>query len=175
MMRLAVVFVAVAGCGPSPSPAAPPPVEKSAAAEALSFKVPPEWVSEKPVSTMRKAQYRVPDRQGKGGDASLTLFHFGASGFSLESNIDRWRDQMGGADPNIEVIKGAASKTTLVDIAGTYAGDAKDPPIESARLLAGIVETSQGPWYFKFVGPAATVDGWKDAYVEMLKRVRAIE
>jgi len=134
--------ICLAGCSPPtsstssppPAPAKPPPVEKPAAAEALSYKVPAEWVSEKPASSMRKAQYRVPPKEGKSGDAALTLFYFGASGFSIESNVDRWREQMGDADANIEVIKGAACKTTLVDIAGTYAGDAKDPPIEGARL-----------------------------------------
>lgn len=178
-MKKALVALLVAlGCSkPVAEPAAPapaPPV-RPAAKEHLSYTTPPEWISEKPANEMRKAQYRVPDKKGKAGPASLTLFTFGGPAASLESNVERWRDQMGGGDAAIAKVEGAASPATVVDIAGTYAGDSKDAPIENARLLAAVVEAGDRTWYFKLVGPADTVDGWKDAFVSMLKGVRPIE
>jgi hypothetical protein len=36
-------------------------------------------------------------------------------------------------------------------------------------MLAAVVETADGPWYFKLVGPAPTVGGWKEEMVKLLK------
>ncbi len=180
-MRSAALALAIvlAGCGsstsPAPTPAAPPPPARSSGVEGLSFTAPAEWVVEKPSNAMRKAQYRVPDRGGKSEAASLTLFSFGGPAASLESNIERWEGQMGGGTASVKKVEGAASPTTLVDISGTYASDDQGKPLENARLLVGVVETSRGTWYFKLVGPAATVDGWTIPYVDFLKGVRAVE
>jgi hypothetical protein len=141
----------------------------------LSYKAPAEWVAEEPSNAMRKAQYRVPDRSGRAGPASLTLFNFGGPASTLESNIERWEGQMGGGEADVKKIEGAACPATLVDISGTYSGDDRTNPLENARLLVGVVETSKGTWYFKLVGPAATVDGWKIPYIDFLKGVRAAE
>ena len=163
-----------------PAPPAPGPkpvvkVKKTAASEFLTYAVPPEWVSEEPANEMRKAQYRIPDRKGKAGDANLTFFTFGGPASSLESNVERWREQMGGADAAISKIQGSACAATLVDLTGNYAGDSGGSPIENTRFLGAIVEAGERTWYLKFVGPADTVSGWKDAYVEMIKGIRPIE
>jgi hypothetical protein len=160
---------------PAPAPAAPKESVRPPAKDHLSYTTPAEWVSEKPANEMRKAQYRVPDRKGKSDPASLTLFTFGGPAASLESNVERWREQMGGGDASISKVEGAASPATVVDITGTYAGDDKGKPVENARLLAAVVEAGDRTWYFKMVGPADTVDGWKDAFITMLKGVRPIE
>src|SRR4026207_339473 len=104
---VAAVLLAV-GCSkpvagpPPPAPVSgPKPVvkgKKTAASEYLTYTVPAEWISEEPANDMRKAQYRIRDRKGKAGDAVLTFFTFGGPASSLESNVDRWREQMGGAD-----------------------------------------------------------------------------
>ena len=39
-------------------------------------------------------------------------------------------------------------------------------------MLGAIVEASDGPWFFKLVGPADTVGDWKDEYVAMLKAAK---
>src|SRR5438093_12704238 len=65
---------------------------------ALHFKAPPEWVSEKPGSSMRVAQYRLPKTEGAGDesqDASRGLYYFGAGqGRSVQAHLDRWIAQM---------------------------------------------------------------------------------
>jgi hypothetical protein len=120
---------------------------------------------------MRLAQYRIPDKGGKGAPASLTFFSMG--GQSVETMTDYWRNKMGGADASVSKIQGAACPTTLVDIAGEYT-DA-NPPLADARFLGAMVEVGERTWYLKFVGPTATVSGWKDAFIEMLKGMRPTE
>ena len=41
----------------------------------------------------------------------------------------------------------------------------------AAMLLGGIAAGPDAPWFFKFVGPAATVREQRDAFVELLKSV----
>ena len=120
---------------------------------------------------MRLAQYRIPSRTGKGDPASLTFFSMG--GQSVETMTDYWRNKMGGADASVTKVKDAASPTTLVDIVGEYSD--VNPPLADARFLGAMIEVGERTWYLKFVGPAETVAGWKDAFIEMLKGVRPIE
>jgi hypothetical protein len=123
---------------------------------------------------MRKAQYRVPDKEKKASDAELALFYFGNSAAMVESNIERWQGQMGAAEAKPESIQGKL-KVTLVDFQGTYAGDVGGDPLPDARMLAAVVETPEGPWYFKLVGPADTVGDWRGEFVELLKGAQTRE
>lgn len=134
----------------------------------LKFEAPKEWTKETPSSTMRKAQYKVPDKEKKAKDAELTLFYFGKTGGGIEANIKRWATQMGGAEAKPEAIEGKC-KVTLVDLKGTYTGTPGGDPLENARMLGAVVETPDGPWFFKLVGPADTVGDWKEEMVKLLK------
>src|SRR5437879_7473373 len=61
----------------------------------LHFKVPDGWVTEKPSSSMRVAQYKLAKAEGDPEDASLALYYFGATqGGTSQANIDRWIGQM---------------------------------------------------------------------------------
>lgn len=137
----------------------------------LKFEAPKEWTKEKPSSSMRKAQYRVPDKEKKAKDAELTLFFFGARAGSIEDNIKRWGRQMGVAEPKPETIEGKC-KVTWVDLSGTYTERPGSAPVEGARMFAAVVETPDGPWFFKLVGPADTVGDWKEEFVKMLKEAK---
>ena len=174
MKRFACILVLLASCNgstsnpppvqpdPAPAPAARPPVAL------ISFQAPAAWVKEEPATNMRKAQYRVPDKSKNEKDAEMVVFYFGANSAMLNANIKRWADQMGAEQPKVETIEGKC-KVTLVDLTGTYSGDAQTGSIENARMLAAVVEASDGPWYFKFVGPAGTVGGWREDFVAMIK------
>lgn len=148
----------------SPAPAPPP------ASPALDFRAPEGWLKETPSNNMRKAQYRIADKEKAAADAELALFHFGRNPTGIQANIDRWAGQMGGADAKPEAIEGAC-KVTLVDLAGTYRSDG-DVTLPEARMLAAVVETDAGPWYFKMVGPAATVGDWREEFVAMVRAAR---
>lgn len=182
MNKLLIALLALVSCSPDPVPpppkAAPDPnapvmmeaPERPArpAVDLIKFEAPAGWVKEEPSSNMRKAQYKVPDKDKKGGDAQLALFYFGPRNDMLEENLKRWAQQMGAADPKPEVIQGKC-KVTLVDLKGTYTGDQQNGPQDNTRMLAAVVENQDGPWYFKLVGPAETVGPWRDEFIKMLK------
>jgi hypothetical protein len=123
---------------------------------------------------MRKAQYKIPDKEKTAKDAELAVFFFGPNAGGIKANVDRWAQQMGAADIKAEIIEGA-HKVHLIDLKGTYTGDAAAGPLENARMLGAIVEAADGPWFFKLVGPADTVGDWKDDYVAMLKAAKKKE
>lgn len=178
MKRIACILVLLASCNgsstppvPTPPPADPDPAPVPAArppVALISFAAPTGWVKEEPASNMRKAQYRVPDKSKNEKDAEMVVFYFGANFGNLNANIRRWGDQMGADEPKPQVLEGKC-KVTLVDLSGTYSGDSQAGSIENARMLAAVVEAPDGPWYFKFVGPAGTVGGWSDEFVAMVK------
>jgi len=161
-------LVVAAGCAKAPDAPieAPPPSPKPT--PAFAFKAPAPWKQEEPANKLRKFQYSVPDKQKDHADAECVVFYFGASAAPIQQNIRRWADQMRADAPNPQAVEGK-HKITLVDLAGTYAGDAGGDPIESARMLAAVVEHPDGPWYFKLVGPAETVGDWREEFVALLK------
>ncbi len=134
----------------------------------LQFEAPKEWTKETPSSRMRKAQYKVPDKEKKAKDAELTLFYFGPQAGTIDANLKRWAGQMGQATFTPEKMEGIC-KITLVDIKGTYQDRPDADPIPDARMIAAVVETADGPWFFKLVGHADTVGDWRDETVKMLK------
>jgi len=185
MNKLIIAILALVSCSPDPTPPppkmAPDPATATAeppmanfsrperpAVDVIKFDAPPGWSKEEPSSNMRKAQYKVPDKEKKGADAQMALFYFGNRNDMLEDNLKRWAQQMGAADPKTEVIQGKC-KVHLVDLKGTYTGDQQTGPQENQRLLAAVVENVDGPWYFKLVGPADTVGPWREEFVTMLK------
>lgn len=140
-------------------------------AKTLKFEAPKDWVKETPANSMRKAQYKVPDKEKKSKDAELLLFYFGANSGTIPMNLKRWAGQMGQTEAKPETIEGKC-KITLVDLKGTYTeGQGKDP-LPDARMLAAVVETESGPWYFKLVGPADTVGDWREELIALLKAAK---
>ena len=52
-------------------------------------------------------------------------------------------------------------------------GMAPAPTFEHGRLLAAIVETPQGPWFFKMTGPDQTVANARAPFEAMLRSLHA--
>ena len=154
------------------------------AAGALKFTAPAEWVSEKPTSSMRQAQYRLPRVQRDTEDAELVVFYFQGGGGGVQANIDRWIEQFTKADgrPANDTAK-TSHKTshgipiTVVDVSGTYVAgmgsmmtDSKGKP--NFRMLAAVAESGSGPWFFKLTGPAKTVDKWESSFQSFLDTIQ---
>ena len=147
----------------------------------LKFRVPPGWVEEERTSSMRVAQYRLPKAPGDTEDASLVLYYFGqGQGGSVTANIDRWIGQM--KQPDGGTAKGAKDeqlvanglKVTTVDVSGTYvaetapgSGTFNNKP--AYRLRAAVVETPNGSYFVKLVGPEKTVTQWNDSFLSYIK------
>ena len=142
----------------------------------LKFRVPPGWVEEERTSSMRVAQYKLPKAEGDMEDASLVLYYFGpGQGGSVTANTDRWIAQM--KQPDGSPVKGAKDehlvanglKVTTVDLSGTYvaetapgSGTFNNKP--NYRLRAAVVETPNGSYFVKLLGPETTVKKWESSY-----------
>lgn len=160
---------------PTKQPAATPTGE-------LRFKAPREWSVEKPSSSMRVAQYKLPKAEGDAEDASLVLYFFGSNqGGSVQANLERWISQIQQPDGSPSASKAKTETITInqlkvstIDLAGTYVaetapGSGVRHNNPNYRLRAAVIETSRGAYYVKLVGPTKTVDRWDKAFNEYLQ------
>ena len=154
------------------------------AADSLTYDVPAGWISRPPSSSMRLAEFTLPRAAGDSEDADLVLYFFGGSGGSVAANLDRWIGQM--TQPDGRPSKAVARQSTftanglsvtLVDLTGTYVAEVAPGSAErhnklGFRLQAAIIETPDGPYFMKLVGPAATVARWSESVGAFLRSVR---
>jgi len=190
---LALLIVSFAGCNKNVSTEPPPPlpatstklpsgqptgklppghpptvagkVAPTASKGHVRFQAPPEWKAEKPDNSMRRAQYRMPAKDGKSEAATLAVFHFPGSGGGVLGNLKRWYGQFKSPpQPKEEKRKVGGMDVTVAYATGIYmlssapmAGGKKTEKPNWA-LLAAIAHSPSGPWFFKVVGPKETVD-----------------
>jgi hypothetical protein len=130
----------------------------------LHWSVPKRWEpqGQRP---MRAATYAVPPAEGEPEAGECAVFYFGNDqGGSIDANIDRWVgqfDHASGVDRGTKDVNGM--KVTTVKISGSYLAPSGPMMMPSAKkdnfkLLGAIVEGPQGSLFFKFTGPAKTVD-----------------
>jgi hypothetical protein len=168
---------------PAPQPAATPQPAADAGLPpvAITWVDPPEWKRSEKASMMRKASYVVPRAAGDKADGDLGVFYFGpGQGGGLEANVDRWVKQFKGtkledvkrADRNV----GGLVAHTVEIASGTYdagpmgGGDGK--PKENYALLGAIVDAPSGSYFFKLVGPKATVAKAKKPFTALLDSIK---
>jgi hypothetical protein len=157
----------------------------------LQYDVPTGWKSETPDMSMRKAQFVLPAPEEGAGDGQLLVYYFGAGeGGPVRQNLDRWRGMftdddgqpVSGDAVKEETIEANGLKVTTLDVAGHYNNSmmpgasggmmSAAPAKSNQRMLAAIIETDEGPWFFKAVGPAETMAAQKenfDAFVRSVK------
>lgn len=150
----------------------------------LRYDPPGGWIEEPAPSPMRAAQFRLPRVPGDPEDAELVVFHFGGSGGTVDANLQRWIGQMEQPDgrPSLAVASTTAFAANgldvvLLDVPGTYVAAVRPGAAERLdkpgfRLLAAVVETPAGPWFFKLTGPARTIDRWDAPFSAFLRTVR---
>ena len=165
--------------------ALPPGLPAAAPQSALTFDTPAGWVAKKPASSMRVAEFALPKTEKDAEDASLVVYYFGGTGGSVQANLDRWIGQMqqpDGRDSRTVATSSALTskaglKITLLDIPGTYIAEVTPGSSErfnkpNFRQLAAVVETKDGPYFVKVVGPAATVARWEPSVRTFLASLR---
>ena len=148
-------------------------------AEEVRFSVPEAWKSSKPTSAMRKAQIQAPAAKGDSAPAELVLFIFEGGAGGVDANVDRWRKQFAdetGNPPKVDSakLKGKNIEVTRVEVAGAY----KDPfapggPKTGYRLYGAIVQTDKAGYFFKMVGPDATMKSLKADFDAMISSIEA--
>ena len=179
---LAIIFASSACADRGTSVASNASSSVQNASGELRYKAPDGWVTEKPTSTMRVAQYKLPKVEGDPEDASLVLYYFGASqGGAVQANIDRWIGQIEQPDGSSSKDKAKTEsmtvnglKVTTVDVSGTFtaemtpgSGDRRNNA--DYRLRAAVIETPKGNYFAKLTGPSKTVARWDSAFAEYLK------
>ena len=161
----------------SSSATPPDPNAETIQAPGAIFTLPSDWVQQTPSSSMRLAQAEVP---GPAGPGTLTVFFFGPGGGGpIDDNLNRWVGQMemaAGTQPSRETFDVGAYKVTWTQVHGTLKSGTMGGPAEAQpdySLLGAVVEGNQGPWFFKIIGPGATLDAQKEAFLNMLRSVRS--
>jgi len=144
-----------------------------------------EWQAATPNSTMRKAQFTLPRAAGDAEDAELVVYYFGAGqGGSVEANLQRWYTQFAQPDSSPSADKAKVTRETvegmdltMVDLSGTYIAPVMPGVAESYdkpnfRMLAAVLETSEGPYFFKLVGPEQTIAQHAPGFSQFMKSAK---
>jgi hypothetical protein len=151
-------------------------------AASLTFTAPPEWKPVTVSSSMRVAQWALPHAAGDSQDGELVVYYFGGQGGSLDANIERWVGQMKQPEGRPSPVKRDSRtinglKVTLVDLTGTYvaemapgSGQLHNSP--GFRMRAGYIETANGPYFIKLVGPAKTIGAFEKQFEAFLASVK---
>jgi hypothetical protein len=151
--------------------------------ESLLSNLPEGWTKSDPTSTMRLAQITLAAPKGETENGELAIFHFPGSGGTSAENILRWQNQFSG--PNGEPGPSIAKTDTMMaglltvittDVTGKQlAGGAMmggGQERSGMRMMASVVETPSGGWFFKAVGPAKTIAAHQTKIREFLKRAK---
>ncbi len=98
----------------------------------------------------------------------------------MDANIQRWIEQMDvapGTSPRPESFEANGYRISLIDVSGTLKpsmmGTGPETPQPNSRLLGAVVEGPGGPWFFKATGPEATLGPQREAFLAMLRGLRA--
>jgi hypothetical protein len=173
--------------GTVPQQTAPKALDKLAdgrvALGPFSMVAPAGWTTKPVTSSMRAADFLLPGKPD--AEAELIVYYFGGEGAgSVEDNVNRWLDQFsqpGGKSSRdaakIEKVKFGGQDATYVSVTGRYAtqgmpGGAGPVDKPDQELLAAIVNSPQGPYYFKLVGAKSTVDANAKAFHDMLDSLK---
>jgi len=148
----------------------------------FSLRVPKGWTESTPTSNMRAAQFVI---SGDAGDAELIVYYFGeGQGGSVEANVDRWYgqfEQPDGAPTRDKAIRTERKvdglAVTLLNVKGRYVANIKPTSPEkhnepNFQMLAAIIETDNGPYFFKMVGPDKTVTAAEKDFAAMIDSIK---
>jgi len=152
--------------------------------DSLKSRTPADWVEETPTSRLRFKQFRLPAVGDDKENAQLLIFYFGpGAGGSVDENIKRWKKMFIPPEgktiddvAKVEKLKIGKVDYTYFDAHGTYLAksrpnlpDSEATPYPNYRMLAGVFQTRDGPYYMRLVGPADTVKHYKPGFDQWLK------
>lgn len=109
---------------PTPGEAMPQQLSGPVTIQGLAFTPPEAWTRNTPSSSMRVAEFVVPDASGDPAKACSLVF-FMPFGGTIEANVQRWSGQVLDAQqkpatPKVETIDAAGLTITTVELVGTY-------------------------------------------------------
>jgi hypothetical protein len=137
----------------------------------LKANVPGSWKEETPKSKIRLKQYKLAKAEGDKEDGEVVIFQ-GILG-TVKQNIDRWKAQF--TPPKDKKLEDVAKLTKmkvggndvqLLDIQGTFGGK------DDYRMLAVQIQTKKETYHVKLIGPAKTVEKFREGFVDWLKALK---
>lgn len=145
----------------------------------MNVTIPDGWARESPSSSMRIAQFNLPGDDA--GPAELAVYN--RIGGNVQQNLERWIGQFTQPDGRsssdkaelTQFLAGGSLRVDRIYLEGTYsAGAMGGSPMQQREygLLGYIVIMPDGPYYFKAIGPVATINFWMD---EMDAFIRGIQ
>ncbi|HEV3146303.1 MAG TPA: hypothetical protein VGZ47_20620 [Gemmataceae bacterium] len=153
--------------------------------DGLKSRVPETWKAQETNSQFRVAQFTIPKVDGEERDGELVVYFFQkGGGGGVEANLKRWQQQIVPPEgkkiedvPKKDSFKVGDVQVTQIELQGTYQAPAVGPnqkaeKISNARMIGVIFESPNGPYYFKFVGPAKTIEANKKGFEEWLKNFK---
>jgi hypothetical protein len=141
---------------------APPPPANPA-----SWTKPDSW-TEKALSEMRLGSFEVAGANGASADVSITAFPGDAGG--LDSNINRWREQV--HQPALESEQLAQSwQEEAVDGVPTIIVDVQSPSgaEKASAILGAVLRTADRTWFVKMTGPPELLKAQKDNFLHFVR------
>jgi len=157
----------------------PPPAGSGTGAHALTWTAPSDWTAETPSSSMRRAQYRI---TGPGGPAECVVFYFGpGQGGDARANAARWAAQFRRADgapvtARTREVKVGDLTVTVVEAEGTFVGGmgggAVGPERPDSMLLGAIAPGPDANWFFRAVGPRATLAPQRASFERLVRSIK---
>jgi len=147
-------------------------------APAIRWTPPAAWHVAPNPNAMRVATYQVAAAKGDAEGAEVIVARAGGS---TDANVQRWVGQFGAeAKSATTKEKVAGFDVTLVDISGTYSGgmsmnDTTPKADAGWAMRAAIVETPGTSYFFKMIGPAATVASARAAFDGMIHGIQAVQ
>lgn len=166
---------------PAPAPEAPAAdpsgllSTSTITADGIVMTVPTQWTSQPPDTSMRRAQFSA----ATDGGSPVIVAVFGGIGGSVESNIDRWVQQI--AEPTSEMVREArdvgALRITHITLTGTLQPSpmmgGPDTPQPGTMLLGAVIEGGpQGIIFMKVTGPIADIERERARWDAMLNSAR---
>ena len=144
--------------------------------EEFTFTRPAKWEWTETTSSMRKAELKVKDADGK-ATAQVVFFQFNSGAGTVQANVDRWlakfQEPREKINSKVEEATVGKTKVTYVQAEGTY-NDAMpgSPPttLPDYALMGAIVPSSDGDVYVRMTGPKALV---KASGVEFKKMIES--
>lgn len=138
----------------------------------LTWSAPDGWVTAPNPNSMRLATFKIPHTGKDTEDAELSVSRAGGG---TEANLQRWVGQFEEAGKDTRATRTIQGlSVTTVEVSGVYLGGmmggaaAKKP---GWSLLGAIVETPGSSYFFKMVGPTATVQSARPAFNKLLDSI----
>lgn len=135
----------------------------------LTWAAPADWKA-KPPGAMRKGSFAV---SGAGGDADLSITAFPGDVGGELANVNRWRGQIELPPLSEGDLAGATTRLDQNGLSFVLVDFVSPSTNKPARIVGAIVPVNGATWFFKLMGPDATVAAAKPAFLTFLAGVRA--